>query len=339
MIRLFGLRDVVKMGQLQSQGLSFDLRRNLLYPPSPVRAAIVASLSQFHAGGLTAVHVTSADDDGAEAFAQVWSDASRTAWDLTFLAPSLEFAPQAVDAWQQLLTHLMVLGAQQGISRIRARTNEDPETEHALRRAGLTLVSREEVFACSQQLPPAPLPKGLRRATRRDRYSLEELYRKAVPLLVGQVEGFPAAARGSLARLSVVSFEDYVWAEKGRLVAHIGLWSGPRAYWLDVLVHPEYRADVLPYVRFVLTRTESRATRPVYCPVSDYGVGLGWLLRTIGFTPYARQSLLVGHTASRVPVRERVLARGLESGVKVGTPLGSACESLQPVSDGRCHSR
>ena len=98
--------------------------------------------------------------------------------------------------------------------------------------------------------------------------------------------------------------EQYVWADKGRLLACLCLTKTAQGSWLDVLTRPEQRGELLPHLHYVLTRAAPSAQAPVYCPVPDYAVGLSWLLRTLGFESYTRQVLLVAHTVTRVSSEE-----------------------------------
>jgi hypothetical protein len=56
-------------------------------------------------------------------------------------------------------------------------------------------------------------------------------------------------------------------------------------------------------------------------------VGLGWLLRTLGFEPYTRQVLLVAHTVTRVSARQRLIVPGLEHSIDVSRPMGHVSHS------------
>ena len=331
MIRPFGLRDISTIRRLQPRGVAFDLRRLLLYSTSPTRSALLGYLSRNHLGTITCVHENSSSaESGQRGCAQVWPRPGRAEWDLVFLAPSLDHHQKASEIWRQLLAHLIIQGAKQDIQRIYARSSEDAEAEDILRQVGFTIVAREEVFVLSHRPAPAPLPKGLRRVDRRqDRWALSELCRQVVPPLVQQAEGLLphrcAAPHHPLARFLFA--DEYVWVEKGKIIAYLGLCGSARGYWLEITVRPEYRADLLPYIKYVLTLAQRLNSTPVYCSIPDYSVGLGWLLRTLGFESYTRQVLLVVHTVARVPVRRRLVIPGLERGVdtdplgRVGAPL------------------
>ena len=243
-------------------------------------------------------------------------------WDLAYLSPSLDDRGDAADTWRKLLSHLIVLGAQQGIERIYARCAEDAEVEDILRQVGFTVVCREEVFVLSKPPAPAPLPKGLRRLDPRHERGLLELYHQVEPRQVHQAEDssrqWCAAAHLNLTRS--ISVDEYVWTGRDQIIAHLQLLSSAKGYWLEVVVRPEHRGDLLPYIKYLLTLTQCSSCRPVYCSVPDYGVGLGWLLRTQDFESYVRQTLLVAHTVSRVAVRRQIMIPGLGGSVDIGTP-------------------
>ena len=322
MIRPFGLRDVLLLRHLEPYSVAFDLQRYLLCSPSPLRSALFGYFTHRNLGTLTCIHRDSKQEE-SEAFAQVWPRADRQEWDLAFVAPTLDAHQGTPDLWHKLLSHLIVLGAGEGVLRIYARSPEDGELEAVLRRAGFAVVAREEIFALSHQRVPAPRPQGLRRVDHQDREALEELYLQVVPPLVHQAEGFSHSWRAASQRVrpGLVSEEEYIWSAEGKAVAHLRLCSGAKRHWLEIVVRSECRAELLPHIRCLLSLTGHSVSAPVYCPVPDYGVGLGWLLRTLGFESYARQVLLVAHTVARVPVRRQMVVPGLERGVDIGAPV------------------
>jgi len=322
-VRLFSLQDVFLLRRLQSQGVGFDLRRSLLDAPSPVSSALLDYFTRHRLGAITCIHQDTIDGEDLSGFAQVWPRADKHEWELGYVAPApTSHGDGAV--WRQLLTHLVVLGAERGILRIYARSCEDPEIEEILRQAGFIQIAREEVFARAQEPAPWPQPPGLRPVNPQDHWALGRLYRQAVPQLVRQAEALPPQRIGAPhatlpARGSV---DGFVWMDEGKILAYLGLCTSPNGCWLEVVALPECRAETLPYIKYVLTLTRCSAHAPVYCPVPDFGAGLGWVLRALHFEPYARQVLLVAHTAARVPVRRPVRAVGLERGANVRTPVG-----------------
>lgn len=326
MIRPFGLRDVLAVRQLQPRGVAFDLRRLLLRPSWPSRAAILGYLTRHHIGPLT--YIEENDAGRPIGFVQVWHRANPDEWDLAYLAPSFEYERGTADLWLSLLTQLVRVGGERCVSRIYARPAEDWEIEAVLRQAGFTAVVREEVFVLARSSAPAPAPRGLRPVEQQDRPALEALYAHVVPQLLHQVEALPPqrnALGGLASRLWV---EEYIWAEKGRALAHFWLCGSPRGYWLEMVVRPECRAESLPCLRYLLMRTQCSDVKPIYASVPDYGVGLAWVLRTLGFESYHRQVLMVAHTMARARVRRPLLAARMED---ISTSIGRVPSSIRTL--------
>jgi hypothetical protein len=311
-----------------------------------MHSAFLGYITRHHMGARTCVYE---DANSSAGLAQVWPRPDHTEWDLAFLSPSLDHSDHAVQIWQRLLSHLIIVGAERGILRIYARSSEDSEIEEVLRQVGFTVVTREEIFVLSQPPAPAPLPKGLRRVDRDDLGALDAFYCQVMPRMLHQAASpcpySCASAAPHRTVMSFVSVDEFVWTEKGKIIAYLGLYSSPKGYWLDVVVRPEYRADVLPYIKYVLALTECSPGTPVYSPVFDYSVGLGWLLRTLGFESFTRQVLLVAHTMACIPIRRQVMIRALERGIDVGTSVGHMFDERELTSQTRgsneiiCHSK
>jgi len=319
-IRPFGLRDVLTIKQLQSQSVSFDLRRLLLCSSPPLRSALVGYFSRYHWGAVTCV--SDGRDGQPSGFCQVYPRENRPEWELARLAPSLDECPGAGELWIKLLASLIVQGAERGVLRIMARATEDAEVEDLFRGAGFAVVARKEVFVSTDRPSPAPRPRGLRRYVDQDRGAVEHLQRQVVPQLAQRAQDVVryGCSGASVGPLVPVSTEGYVWTEKQRLVGYLGITSSSRGSWIEVLVRPEYRADALPHIRYVLTRARRSGVRPIYCPVPDYIAGIGWLLRTLGFQSYTRQAIMVAQTLARVRSREQVVVPGLQGSVDVSAP-------------------
>lgn len=329
MIRPFGLRDVLKLRQLESRGVGFDLKRLLLFSQPPTRSALLGYLTHDHLGAITSLH-TNAKGGSTQGFAQVHPRIDRSEWDLGYLCPALDHHRDAADLWLDLLRHVIVRGAQLKVDRVFARSAEDAEAEDILRQAGFSVNLREEVFALSTAAPPATRPKGLRLLEAPDRLALDRLCCAAEPRLPQGMQGFTlrSICPPPLLLTRAVSVTEHVWMVRDEALAYLSLMQSPSGFWLDVVVRPERRAELLPHLKYVLTLTECSPTRPVYCPVLDSGVGVGWLLRTVGFTAFARQVLLVAHTMVRARVRRPLMIPSLEGSMDVSAPAGPAYLSL-----------
>ncbi|MBC7238813.1 MAG: hypothetical protein H5T71_01775, partial [Chloroflexi bacterium] len=60
----------------------------------------------------------------------------------------------------------------------------------------------------------------------------------------------------------------------------------------------------------------------------DYGVGLAWVRRTLGFESYHRQVLMVAHTMARARVRRPLLAARMED---ISTSIGRIPSSIRTL--------
>jgi len=323
-IRPFGLRDVLTIRRLEPQGVAFDLERLLLDAPSPLQAALVGCLSRYHLGAVTCIHEGAEERKDLRGFVQAWPNAKQSRWDLAYIAPALG-QPAANDIWYRLLTYLIIFAAEQGVYRVFARSAEDGEAEDVFRQAGFRVAGCDEVFRLVEAQPSLAIPKGLRPLGEQDRWAVQQLYSQLVPRCAQDPDtGSPYRTTLNPSTLSTSTVAgEFVWSEKGQVLAYYGLLSGARGYWLEVLVRPEHRGDILHHIKYLLSLTHSAGERPIYCAVPDYAVGLGWLLRTLHFESYARQVLLVAHTAVRVRARQNALVTRLEGGVDVGAPIHS----------------
>ncbi len=316
MARTFTLKDLWAVKHLEQRGVGFDLRNSLVHPRTPSQSAVIGYLTRHHLGVVTCVH-----DDGGGGFVQVWPQGGALSWHLSYLSPSLNECPAAEDVWNVLLSQLLRCASAQGMRRVFARCAEDVEIESVLRQNGFGLVTREEVYVLTKPLTPVPAPRGLRRLDDGDQWSLQQLYGQAVPSLVQKAEGLaPHEARSPLQTLASPPDEHWVWVDHGEIVAHLGVSHGERGTWVDGVVRPDRRGDVLPYLRYLLAQQPCLPERPLYVCVPDYAVGLGWLLRTLGLETFARQAVMVAQTAARETVPRKTLVPGLE-GVDCGAPV------------------
>jgi len=321
-IRPFSLRDALTIRRLAPQGVAFDLERLLLDTSSPLTAAIAGYLTRSHLGAVTCIHDGANDQQNLRGFVQAMPNARSSRWDVAYLSPSLGQHPDASDIWYRLLTYLIIYAAEQRICRVFARSSEDGEAEDVLRQAGFRVVMREEVFGLEGAQPALPVPKGLRAVTEQDRWALQQFYGHTVPRnALDPLSGTSYRTTHNPSTLSSYAvLGEYVWTERQQILAYYGLLSGARGCWLEVLVRPEHRGDILHHIKFMLGLARSNSG-PIYCGVPDYSVGLAWLLRTLHFEPQARQVLMVAQTAVRERVHQGVLVSRLEGSIETSVPV------------------
>jgi hypothetical protein len=315
-IRPFGLRDAPVVKHLQTQSAAFDFKRCSLSTPNPTRSAVLGLVSRHHIGAHTLVHTGAAGSEPI-AFVQLLPREDGLTWDVACIAPALEGDPAAACLWQDLLASSMLTAAEQGVMRICARLLVDGDSALVLRRSGFASVGYEEIFASSAKQTAVQMPPGLRHVTNDDAWALGELRRQVIPPLVYQAQWFTPEEAVSTAITSGASHVAMIWIDQGQIIAHLSLESTARARWVECIVRPERRGDLLPYLRFVLHVADGEGGRPVFVVVPDFGVGVGWLLRTLGYESVGRQQVMVAHTVSRVTVSRPVVAHGLEGRVDV----------------------
>jgi hypothetical protein len=300
-----------------------------------MRSALMGLLSNNHLGAITCIHQGQGEAKSSAGFVQVWPYPGQARWDMAFISPSLDRHLNASDIWYRLLTYLIIYAAEQGVLRVTARSSEDAEAEDVFRHAGFRLVGREEVFALSSVQQKTATPRGLRTVRESDRWALRELCRQVIPLSMQDPQtGLPYQT--TLSAHSVpgsAGLEEFVWVQRDEIMAYFGLLRASGGCWLDIVVRPHHRGDILHHLKHLLGQAQNGASQPVYCTVPDYCVGVSWLLRTLGFEPYARQALLAAATAAEVRVRPKILIPGLEGTVDVGTPMTSSyCGEVSPDS-------
>lgn len=317
MARTFALRDLGMLKHLEQRGVGFDLRNSVIHPRAPSHSALIGYLTRHRLGAVTCVQ----DVDGAQGFVQVWPQGDTLSWHLSYLAPSLNEQPDAAEIWRCLLLQLLRYAAAKGVLRVFARCTEDAEIEETLRQNGFGLVTREEAYVLTHAPSPVPAPRGLRRLDVGDQWSLHKLYAQAVPSFVQKAEGLtPQESRSPLQTLASPPDDHYVWVDRGEMVAHFAVSRGQLGTWMDSVVRPDRRGDVLPYLRHILAQQPCSPERPLYVCVPDYAVGLGWLLRTLGGETFARQAVMVAQTTARETVVRPAIVPALDAADR-GAPV------------------
>lgn len=326
MIRPFGLQDLFHIRQLDAPKTAFDTRRLLLYAPSAMGAAVLGYLTGHHLGAVTYVQ-QNAKAGELEGFVEAWPRANGSEWDLAFVAPPLD-SEGAGKIWQRLLSTLIVMAGEKDISRIYARV-QDTQVERILGQLGFRVVRREEIFCLDSRTPPAPPVEGLRSIERGDGKELHALcHRVQSRLGKGADDASPHRILDFYPHLQGgTTNEEYVWWQKGILVAYLGLQGSPRGYWLDIVVDPDSKVDPSPCIEHILGLAQCAEEMPLYCAVpGDYVPWLGRLLRDLGFTSYTRQAVLVTHTKEKTTVRCEIPVAALEKGIDMRAPVGQMFE-------------
>jgi hypothetical protein len=347
-IRLFSLRDVLLVKQLQEEGVQLDVEGAILKPHTPLMAALAFHLPFDDIGAST--YVLDAVEGGrrVRGFAQARERRSGVEGDVVYMAPALAKDDEAPAAWRRLLTYLCRMEGRRGVQRLFAKLPEEAEEEiEIFRRAGFGVYTQEYLFrldswsaATATQGRPRPvsgakvpsrgtIPLRPRRA--QDEWGLNRLYCQAAPRLVQQTEGLTEGSWDS----SPVGWwrggrdERYVWeVVEGEIVGYLRLIGGRKGHWLKALLHHDAQDRAAEFLRWGLALLADYPPRPVYCSVRGYEAGLQWALKRVGFQPYVTLFLLVKHTTAwaREPERRRVPA--LERGVEAA-PTASQAKAVE----------
>lgn len=309
---------------MQPKGTTFDVRRTTLASLSPLVVGGLGLLLHQPLGAMTLVDET----QGEIGIGQASPKRGGKTWDVRFLAPGIAHSAVAARIWRRLLSALEVLACEHGAERLLAYVPEDAYIEQVFREAGFEALAREQVFVLTSPPPPAPEPTGLRRLTGKDQKGLHVLMRAAVPSRLADIgEATPTRDRASKGPFTSAP-DEYVWVQDGDVAAYVGLFAGSQCHWLEVIVRPNLRTAVAPHLRFVLSSIDCSPQLPVFCAVSDYAAGTGWILRALGFEHYARQALMVSKLVSRVPVRAPVVFSSLEGSIDTSAPIRTCAKTL-----------
>jgi len=186
MIRSFGVRDLLLVGNLQKKGACLDPEIALTRPYSPLLAAL-SSYFPIHEAG-TSTFVLEAMDQGStsanrhgerppersrraaersehrrvQGLAQMRQRRGRPEADVIYLAPSLRqpfdeaqdraqdtafsTADEASTIWYRLLNHLCARAGERGIQRLFAHLTEDGEEIETFQQLGFSPYTREDIL-------------------------------------------------------------------------------------------------------------------------------------------------------------------------------------------------
>lgn len=308
MIRPFNFLDILLIKELQGEGMQLDLERALLWPHTPLMAALSARIPFREIGALTYVLDAVEGGERQRGFAQVRARRSRAEWDIVYLAPSPSKRGDVHTVWERLITHLCAEGGERGILRLFAKPPEEREGLEAFLQLGFSVYAREEIFRLARV--PSDLSgciaAPLRPQRADDAWELQRLYRDIAPQPVRLAEGDWGSPLG----------EGYILEDERGIVGHLRLINGKRAHWLKMLLHPKAQGQADEPLRFGLSLLMRYPPCPIYCGARGYETGLRDALERSGFRPFARRSLLVKHTTARVKEPSFRLVPGLKKGIE-----------------------
>jgi len=355
MIKSFGVRDLLLVGNLQKKGTCLDPEIALTRPYSPLLAALSSYFLMQEAGTSTFVleamdqssSSTSSGHRRVQGLAQMRPRRGRPEADVIYLAPSLRqaqdtaflTADEAPTIWHRLLNHLCVRAGEQGIRRLFARLAEDGEEIETFQQVGFSSYTREDIFRLKS------LPESHRRLDRVvmrpqqavDAWALQRLYANVAPRLVQQAEslGERGWERSSVDWPLHARSEGYVLEDNGEIVSYLLFSSGRIGHWMRILLHPQAYDRAAEVIQHGLAFLSRYPPCPIYCSVREYEGGLRTPLQDWGFEPFGSQAILVKHTTVRIKEPARKLVPALDKRAEAATPTMSRFNpstTLRPCS-------
>ncbi len=312
--RAFTLADLPLIHRLKSHGISLDSESYLARGLHTAEDAALSRLPLAAVGAPTVV----ARHGRAAAFGQLRHTRGTPQAHVVFMAPALGAGPALGPAtaasdpdtletlWLHLLDALAVEAGTRGAQTIHAEVDENSPIFEVLRQAGYASYARQDIWRRNPAPPPVAGALPLRPVAGREMPAVRFLHAQTVPRLAQQADPIPAEEG------LVYFMEDKAWC-------YLTVSEGNRGVYLRPYLHPEAEPLAQEVLAGALIALERSARVPVYCCVRQYQGWLNGPLERLGFVPWARQSVLVRHTTSRV---EHPAFAPLP-GVRGGIPLSS----------------
>ena len=330
MIRLFDLRDILLIRELQRSRETIDSARAFLGEHQSLRLALLSYLFGYRSTVCTCVLDARGRPRSEAGYAQVRQRPGCPEWDIEYLAPALDVTARAPATWDRLLTGLCLLAAERGVVRLYARPLRGELAEEVLGRSGFSVYARETVFSLGTPSGVVSHERGRWRPMREnDEDAMRRLYAKVTPHLVRQAEGGDARSQGSLlpGEFKLCSGEWYICERDGSLEGCLGVRDGRKGYWVHLLLGEAEGCDAGGLVEEGLALLAGRPLLPVYCGVREYQQSVGRALAERGFEAVGARSLMVKHTTAKVKVGTLKLVRSLENGVNATTGVSPGVKS------------
>ena len=294
--------DLIAVKQLQSRGMQLDLERAVLWPHTPLHAALAPRLPYSMVSAETIVLHSASGRARAMGFLQARERHGRPETDIVFIAPALDADEDAVSIWYRLLAECAQQIGARGGQRLFAQVSSGNGVEEVFRQAGFSSYAREDVYRLTDW--PGNLSKSdwLRHQRARDGWTLLRLYAQFTPRPVQIAEGMlsPEGQGGKMGDWwDQSSGSGHILEAENELVGAVRVRRGSAAYWLRFWLHPQAQEQGETLVRGALSLLWAAPHRPIYCSVRDYESGLRNDLEAAGFKYLLTRSLLVKHTTVR----------------------------------------
>ncbi len=302
-VRAFTLGDLPLIQRLKSRGISLDSEG---YLSRGLHTISDATLSQLPLGDLGAPTVVVRQGQ-EHAFGQLRHDPVAPDAHIVFIAPRLpeDFTHLQEGTWLALLDGLGQLAGLRGAQNIHAEVDENSVVFEALRHAGYASYTRQDIW----RRPPSPLPAPrdgviLRPARADDLPAIRYLHAQTVPRLAQTADPAP----GSSGVVAVCG---------GAIRGFVAVSAGGRGVYLKPYLHADEGAHAAAVLAGTLWQAPHTNSLPVYCCVRQYQAWLSGPLEELGFVPWARQTVLVKHTAARVERPAFATLSSIQGGITI----------------------
>ncbi len=329
--RWLSFNDVIAIQQLQRRGVQLDLERAVLWPHSPLRAALALHWPWSPIGAETIILFPPTRRGRAVGFLQAHQRRRRPEADIVSIAPALDARDDAVSVWYRLLAECARKFGDRGVQRLFAQMPVGDGAEDVFRQGGFAVYTREDIYCLNDRPLEIGKDRLLRHQRTRDSWNLLRLYSQITPRPVQIAEGM-APIEGQTGKMrnwwDQARGSGYVLPMGHEIAGSVRILRGSAAYWLRFWLHPEAHDQAQALLTGALAILWAAPRRPIYCSVRDYESGMRAPLEDLGFRYVQTRSLLVKHTTVRVKEPLLNLVPALE---KRAEPAASVAQHMSDV--------
>lgn len=310
-VRAFSLSDLPLVQRLKSRGISLDSES---YLTRGLHTLSDATLSRVPLGDLGAptVVVRYARE---HAIGQIRHAPDAPDAHIVFIAPSLagDFTHMQETLWLAVLDGLGYLAGQRGAHNIHAEVDEASGMFEALRRAGYASYARQDIW----RRDPSPVPPlqdtvYLRQSRPDDLPAIRYLHGLTVPKLAQTADPAPG-------------HEGVVYLCDGEVRGFISVSAGNRGIYLKPYLREDDAAHASAILHGALWLASRATTLPVYCCVRQYQAWLSGRLEDMAFMPWARQTVMVKHTTTRIKRAAFSELPAMQGGIRISDGRTGSC--------------
>lgn len=310
------IHDLRALAELAEHGVELDLERVRLSSTSPLTEALVSRVSFGNMGADTFVLYANGHKHRALGVVQARPRKNRPEADITFIAPSLEYDPDAATTWYRLLSEATNSFGEMGVQRVYAQLPSGNGAEQVFSQAGFSVFTHEDIFLLSAERVKAwahekngTAASVLRRMRKRDAWNVLRLYSAVTPRNVQHAEAM-RTTEGTLGKLDDwwenLNGTSYIFErpETGvnSLTGIVRITRGRLGSWARLHLHPDAQRYADEMVAEMIALVSKTRARPIYVGVRDYEGGIRAALESAGFEWQIERSHMVKHTTVRVRV-------------------------------------